>query len=183
MEVERGKAMSDQREDLYSVDKQRSMRTAYANLNEDGTISFHGVPTVAAPKEPETQATDAMTKLEELWTWLSCGEFLISPRGYFKNRDLSFDSDEEASAYAVAEKAEELRHFIAEAELAKREPQALVGNELLPCPFCGSGDVIDNCYIRDGRAVRCKKCGASVHEYEPEARELSITKWNTRAAR
>lgn len=51
---------------------------------------------------------------------------------------------------------------------------------LKPCPFCGSERLESNVYVRDGRAVHCKDCSATVTAYEPHARERSIEKWNTR---
>lgn len=52
---------------------------------------------------------------------------------------------------------------------------------LLPCPFCGSSNIRDNQYIRDGRAVCCSNCGVSVCAFNPAANSIAIAKWNTRA--
>lgn len=51
---------------------------------------------------------------------------------------------------------------------------------LLPCPFCG-GINIEDSYIRDGRSVSCKTCGASVRAFQPNALAEARARWNTRA--
>lgn len=52
--------------------------------------------------------------------------------------------------------------------------------KLLPCPFCG-GERINDFHIRDGRAIGCGACGASVHAYSPNALEAATEKWNQRS--
>jgi len=51
--------------------------------------------------------------------------------------------------------------------------------ELLPCPFCGCTH-IENYHIRDGRAVGCTGCGASVRAFNPNAFMQASAKWNRR---
>ena len=51
----------------------------------------------------------------------------------------------------------------------------------LQCPFCGSGR-IEHRHIRDGRAVVCRDCGASVRAFNPDALAVATAKWNRRAA-
>ena len=53
--------------------------------------------------------------------------------------------------------------------------------ELKPCPFCG-GEAVDDIYIRDGRQVSCKNCGAYMAAFNPDANIKAIEAWNTRAA-
>lgn len=53
--------------------------------------------------------------------------------------------------------------------------------KLLPCPFCGSADIKDDNYIRDGREVICVSCFASTHAFHPDANSKAIAVWNTRA--
>lgn len=55
------------------------------------------------------------------------------------------------------------------------------GRTFLPCPFCGSGRIGSH-HIRDGRAVDCRDCGASVCAFNPNARVVATEKWNRRAA-
>lgn len=52
--------------------------------------------------------------------------------------------------------------------------------ELKPCPFCGGSNIIADVYIRDGREVGCRDCGASCHAFNPDAGSRAISKWNTR---
>lgn len=55
-------------------------------------------------------------------------------------------------------------------------------SDLLPCPFCGSERVSHDNYIRDGRAVHCRDCGAATHAFMPDANATAIAKWNARAS-
>src|SRR6266496_1147180 len=52
---------------------------------------------------------------------------------------------------------------------------------LAPCPFCGC-ETIATTYIRDGRAVACMDCAASVRAFAPDAEAKAIKLWNTRQA-
>ena len=52
--------------------------------------------------------------------------------------------------------------------------------QLLPCPFCGSRNIADDDYIRDGKQVSCRECFASTIAYNPKAREKAIAAWNRR---
>ena len=60
-------------------------------------------------------------------------------------------------------------------------PSPAAGQDaLLPCPFCGGEQVRDS-WIRDGRQLGCRLCGASVHAFEPNASSKCVEKWNARA--
>lgn len=50
----------------------------------------------------------------------------------------------------------------------------------LPCPFCGCADIKTDSYIRDGREIICRGCGASTHAFMPYANEKALAKWNVR---
>lgn len=54
--------------------------------------------------------------------------------------------------------------------------------ELKPCPFCGSENISNNDYIRDGRQVSCRSCFASTIAFNPNAQEKACAAWNRRAA-
>lgn len=51
--------------------------------------------------------------------------------------------------------------------------------ELKPCPFCGNA-IIRDYHVRDGRAVHCVKCGASMTAFNPDALKEAAKAWNTR---
>jgi len=53
--------------------------------------------------------------------------------------------------------------------------------KLKPCPFCGNTKIRDDQYIRDGRQVKCRGCGASTQAYNPSANEKATHLWNNRA--
>tara|TARA_R100001143_G_scaffold58421_2_gene56288 strand:+ start:2658 stop:3200 length:543 start_codon:yes stop_codon:yes gene_type:complete len=53
---------------------------------------------------------------------------------------------------------------------------------LKPCPFCG-GEPTSTYHIRDGRAICCGKCGATVSRYHGNSGQTdaeAIAAWNTR---
>lgn len=52
--------------------------------------------------------------------------------------------------------------------------------KLLPCPFCGSEKISQDNYIRDGREVHCRDCGAATHAFMPDANFKAVAKWNNR---
>lgn len=52
-------------------------------------------------------------------------------------------------------------------------------DELKPCPFCGNA-IIRDYHVRDGRAVHCVKCGASMTAFNPDALKEAAKAWNTR---
>lgn len=53
--------------------------------------------------------------------------------------------------------------------------------ELKPCPFCGSEDIKDDVYMRDGREVVCRECKARVGAFNPDANARAIDAWNRRS--
>jgi hypothetical protein len=56
------------------------------------------------------------------------------------------------------------------------------GEDLAPCPFCGSTKV-DDYFVRDGRRVSCE-CGASIVRYhgkDPDTRSIVRAAWNRRS--
>lgn len=52
---------------------------------------------------------------------------------------------------------------------------------LEPCPLC-AGDKIKAHYIRDGESLGCTECGCRVRDYQPNAGDKCIEKWNRRDA-
>jgi Lar family restriction alleviation protein len=60
-------------------------------------------------------------------------------------------------------------------------PQMKLPHHLLPCPFCGSENILDDIFIRDGAKVACRDCWAAVHAFQPSANDKAIEKWNRRA--
>lgn len=52
---------------------------------------------------------------------------------------------------------------------------------LEPCPLCAS-DKIKAHYIRDGESLGCQNCGCRVHDFQPNAGDKCIEKWNRRDA-
>jgi predicted RNA-binding Zn-ribbon protein involved in translation (DUF1610 family) len=71
------------------------------------------------------------------------------------------------------DQAEGVRQFKA-AALAAAKAQSF-----RPCPFC-AGTIIRDHHIRDGRAISCASCGASVHAFSPDALTTATVKWNRR---